>query len=113
ASWSVEIAIFRFGGEVKLVQDFVIARRFHPPQLEANGHTPMAEAIMRGIKQLEDRKSIYKKNGIPYYRPWIFLITDGEPTDGTEAWQMACDAVRLGEQQNRFLLFAVGTGSAN
>lgn len=113
ASRRAEVAIFRFGGSVVLERDFVTARHFDPPMLQANGHTPMAEAIVRGIRHLEDRKATYHSNGVAYYRPWIFLITDGEPTDTDEAWRMACEAVRLGEQQKKFAFFAVGTGAAN
>jgi uncharacterized protein YegL len=113
ASRRVEIAIIQFGGNVRLEQDFVTARSFNPPTLQASGDTPMAEGIMRGIKQLELRKAIYQANGIAYYRPWIFLVTDGEPTDHDEAWRMACEAVRLGEHQKKFTFFAVGTGGAD
>lgn len=113
ASRRVEVAIFRFGGDVGLEREFVTARQFDPPVLQANGHTPMAEAIMRGIKHLEERKATYQSNGVAYYRPWIFLITDGEPTDGDDAWRVACEAVRLGEKQKKFTFFAVGTGAAN
>lgn len=98
---------------MNLERDFVTARHFDPPQLVANGNTPMAEAIMRGIKHLEDRKANYRANAIAHYRPWIFLITDGEPTDDDCAWRLACDAVRLGEQEKKFTFFAVGTASAN
>ncbi len=113
ASRRVEVAIIRFGGDVGLERDFVTARYFDPPTLHADGYTPMAEAIMRGIKHLEERKTTYQANGVAYYRPWIFLITDGEPTDGDQAWRVACEAVRLGEEQKKFSFFAVGTGSAN
>lgn len=113
ASRRVEIAIFTFGGNVSLERDFVTARLFDPPTLHANGHTPMAEAVVRGVKHLEDRKATYQANGVGYYRPWIFLITDGEPTDDAEAWRLACEAVRRGEEKKKFTFFAVGTGDAN
>ncbi|MEO0241947.1 MAG: hypothetical protein ABIM42_02750 [candidate division WOR-3 bacterium] len=33
---------------------------------------------------VEERKGEYKERGIDYYRPWIFMIRDGEPTDMRE-----------------------------
>ena len=33
------------------------------------------------IAELEARKQEYKDNGITHYRPWLFVLTDGYPTD--------------------------------
>jgi len=109
ASKRVEIGIISFG-PVKVVQDFTSIYNMSEVNLQAEGGTPMGEAIKEGIKLLERRKMVYKENGVPYYRPWIFLITDGEPTDSiNEASQL----VKEGEELKKFSFFAVGVDDAN
>ncbi len=109
ASLSVEVAIVTFG-PVRLTQDFVTIDHFTPPKLEADGVTPMGEAIEYALDLLEKRKQSYKDNGVHYYRPWVFLITDGAPTDD---WQGAAQRVREEEEQRRMLFFTVGVQGAD
>jgi uncharacterized protein YegL len=109
ASRRAEIAIVTFGGVVDTQQDFVTIDRFHPPTLISSGDTPMGRAIQTGIELVTSRKRIYQSNGISYYRPWIFLITDGSPTD---EWQTAAHLVRQGEESKSFAFFAVGVEDA-
>lgn len=105
----VEVGIITFG-PVK-VESYFMNTSFYPvPTLKAQGDTPMGAAISQGITMIEDRKAEYKSNGIQYYRPWIFLITDGEPTD---YWEDAAAAVREGEASRKFAFFAVGVKGAN
>lgn len=110
AALRVEPAIITFGSRVDMVHDFGTADKFVPPVLTANGSTPMGQAIELGIKNIEERKNLYRMHDIEYYRPWIFLITDGEPTD---SWQKAARQVHEGEENKKFLFFAVGTKDAN
>ncbi|BAY62785.1 von Willebrand factor type A [Calothrix brevissima NIES-22] len=109
ASLSVEVAIVTFG-PVQLMQDFVTIDQFIAPKLEAEGVTPMGEAIEYALDLLENRKQTYKDNGIRYYRPWVFLITDGAPTD---YWESAAQRVREAEETRRLLFFTVGVQGAD
>lgn len=105
----VEVAIINFG-PVNVVNDFETSDVFQPPQLKSSGHTPMGEAIEKGIEMIKKRKEMYKGNGISYYRPWIFLITDGAPTDH---WHKAETLIKEGEEDKTFMFFAVGVKGAN
>ncbi|MEH2288074.1 vWA domain-containing protein [Nostoc sp.] len=110
ASLSVEVAMITFGPIVKLIQDFVTIDQFTPPTLEVDGLTPMGGAIEYALDFLENRKQTYKDNGILYYRPWVFLITDGAPND---SWQLAAQRLREAETQSRLSFFAVGVKDAD
>jgi uncharacterized protein YegL len=104
----VEIAIVGFG-PVRVLTEFQTPDVFDPPTLTATGDTPIGAAIEAGLALLDQRKQAYKNNGVSYYRPWIFLITDGGPTD---YWQAAAEKVKAGEAANSFSFFSVGVEGA-
>ena len=110
ASRRVEVAVITFGDRVDVVAQFGSAQNFYPQPLTAKGSTPMGEAIETGIDLVAARQAEYRGNGITAYRPMIFLITDGAPTD---QWERAARRVRDGEGRNSFSLFAVGVGGAD
>lgn len=110
ASKRVEVAIVTFGQEVTVACDFTTAEGYQPPMLSASGMTPMGTAVNRAIEMLAQRKQTYKSNGVSYYRPWIFLITDGGPNDA--GWEAAAQKAMEGDKQKNFALFAVGVEDA-
>lgn len=105
----VEVGIVTFG-PVKVETPFTSAMTFYPPNLQSQGDTPMGAAITQALNLVEDRKRDYRANGISYYRPWVFLITDGAPTD---SWQNAAAAIREGEASKKFAFFAIGVKDAD
>ena len=100
----VEIAVITFGDEPKLIHDFSSIKDFEPPQLETRGFTPMGQAIELAIEMVANQKSIYKSHGISYYQPWLFLISDGEPTDD---YSNAAKQVRKAAAESKLCFYAV------
>ena len=70
----------------------------------------MGQAINTALDLVRSRKETYRSNGVAYYRPWVFMITDGAPTD---EWQSAARRVTEDEGKNGLSFFAVGVAGAN
>lgn len=115
AALRVEVAIITFGSGVDVAQDFVTVDRFDPPTLSADGNsTPMSQGIEMALDHIESRKQKYRDSGVGYYRPWIFMITDGEPTG--ETWEMvnaATERLKNAEEAQQVAFFAAGVQGAN
>ena len=65
----------------------------------------LLEGAKTGLKCIEQLKKKYQANGISYNRPWMILISDGEPNDyGSELLMIA------GKQKikNKVTIFPIG-----
>ena len=80
----VDIAIVEFNSNVRVVQDFTPIRNMEPITLEATGVTSMGAGINMAIDMVKGRNRYYNGIGTPVFKPWIFMITDGEPTDSID-----------------------------
>lgn len=112
AALSVEVSLITFGPTVQQIHDFSTAFDFNLPKFEASGETPMGEALEFALTQLEARKCIYREHGIPYYRPWLVLITDGVPTDLEKVAQVAT-ALKKAESKSKLSTFLIGVEGAD
>ena len=112
ASGSVEICVIEFNSSCDMVHPFAPVPMFNPPSLNASGLTSLNQAIIKGLDEVQRRKDLYKAEGVPYYRPWMFLLTDGAATDTefeAEAKAKLLDAV----DQGKVLFFACGVTDAD
>ena len=113
ASQRVQLSVIRFGGddEVEVINEWTDAIEFTAPTIKANGRTPLGRAMNIALKKIEDQKVNYKQHDIPYNRPWIFLITDGAPTDLN--WKQDAQLCQQAENENKVVIFAIGTEDAD
>ncbi|RLM32880.1 VWA domain-containing protein [Haloarcula sp. Atlit-120R] len=112
----VDVAVVTFGETAELHQDFTHIEKWQPPKLSNDGRTPMADAIELGIDAAEAVKSFYSDEGIPYTRPFLWLLTDGEPTfieEGGQRWNRIQKQLDVGTEKGHFSFFAMGVGGAD
>lgn len=109
AAKRAEIAVITFGGMARVEIPFTEGRDLQPKTLQPNGNTPLGGALALGLDQIESRKAEYKRSGLEYYRPWMFVLTDGAPTDGP-AFAAAVDRVRAAEAARGVSVFGIGVG---
>ena len=77
----VDIAVIEFNTTARIIQDFTPLPQFQPINLTASGLTAMGEGINLAIDKVKERNKFYHSIGTPWFRPWIFMITDGADTD--------------------------------
>lgn len=107
ARFAVELGIITFGSTVDEIVPIQSILGVSTPTFSAMGNTPMGEAVLKAIEVLEKRKNQYRKHGVPYYQPWIVLMTGGEPTD---EYSRAAAQLRELAEDSKMLVFGVGIG---
>ena len=113
ASSRVQLLIIKaFGKDEAVVSsDWIDAMNFEAPEMEAGGLTPLGKAMELALKKIEEQKALYDSCGITSKRPWIFLISDGEPTDYD--WEIVAKKCRDAQKNKKVVIHAVGTQGAN
>jgi uncharacterized protein YegL len=80
---TVWVGIITFGGRAEFVTKGLVSfGQFEPPPLNAGGQTPLGQALWLLIESLDkDLRRPVKGGPKGDWRPLVFILTDGEPTD--------------------------------
>ena len=98
AGMSVELEVITFDSSANVAMPFTPISDVdrNPAPLVASGCTSMGAALRMAKRDLQQRRQLYRNNGISSYRPWVVLMTDGGPNDD---WEQAAREMReLGEK---------------
>jgi uncharacterized protein YegL len=90
---------------------FVPAGQLTVPRLSAGGVTPLMAAVDLTMRCVADEKARLKRRRLQYYRPHIWLFSDGQPIDGkgmvTTDWRRLAATIHRAEADGRFVFFSV------
>lgn len=112
AMYASEIAIVTFGYSVECVRDFSsLTVDSDVPVLEAEGTTPMGEAVTLALDMLNRRKQDYKRSGVDYYQPWLVIMSDGEPNGNAALLKKAKQTTSKMVAERKLTLFPIGIGN--
>lgn len=112
AAQRIEVAIVTFGSTVDTLVQPKLSADFEMPTLKTSGSTKLVDGVRMGINLVEERKNWYKSTGQTYYRPWIMLITDGEPDSDQDVIGLS-NEIRQKVDNKGFSFYAVGVEGYN
>ena len=111
----VQLAIVSVGGaayDADVMMDWTDVVNFSSFPIEPGGATPLGKGLKIALDLVEEGKDELKANGISYTRPWIIVISDGEPTDLDE-WDEAVQDCLAAERDKKVEIFSIGVHNAN
>ncbi|WP_135305428.1 protein kinase domain-containing protein [Haloarcula amylovorans] len=108
----VAVSLVSFGGGVTVEQDFQPIKSSWledgPPTLSAGGSTPMCEAIVKGLNNLE---SYVVETGLSQEQAFVWLLTDGRPDNNSGSkWEKVKRNIAYGSAHDDFHFYAAGIG---
>jgi len=77
------------------------------------GGSNISAGVNLALDKIEERKRSYRDNGIDYFRPWLFLLTDGEPTEPQKTVNAMAKRLKNADSEKRVAAFSVGVEGAN
>jgi uncharacterized protein YegL len=116
AAMRVQLAIVCVGGpagDADLLMDWTDAVDFEAPRLVAGGLTPLGQGMRLALHYVEEQKRRLQAAGVGYTRPWIMVISDGEPTDTPADWQAVTHECRDAEARKKCIIYPIGVAEAN
>ncbi len=104
---TVYLAVITFDSQARMTLPLTELTRFKAPALRAGGSTSLGEAL-RLLNDSLNRDIVVNAPGRKGdYKPLVFLMTDGAPTD---SWEREADAIKNRTQQKVATIIALGCG---
>ena len=112
----VQVSIVIVGGPnatAELLMDWTDANYFTAFNLKEGGNTPLAEGLEIGLDLVATAKKNLRQNGISYTRPWMFVMSDGEPTSAHSLWKSTSEKCKKAIDDKKLLIFPIGIDTAS
>ena len=84
---AAEVAFVTFSSNIEMDTEFESINTLKTPLFAPvnSGGTQMAQAVLRSIEKIEQRRNQLENSEIGYYAPFMVLVTDGNPNKNDNA----------------------------
>lgn len=106
----IELSVTCYGTQIADPTPFATVENAVLPELQPMGITNTGAALSKALDSLDERKETYKKNGISYYQPQLFILSDGLSMDSLEE---ASERIKKMEKEKKLAFFAIGVQGAD
>jgi uncharacterized protein YegL len=109
ASQTVHVGVITFDSDARMITSGLVPiEQFPPPQLSVSGSTALGRALQVLQQSLDtDVKPSVKGEEKGDWKPLVFILTDGEPTD---EWQTPRQEILNRQQRKVINVITVGCG---
>jgi uncharacterized protein YegL len=112
---SGRVMLIRVGGTgdgVTISRPFADVDQFSAPVESASGPTPLGAAVLLALDKIEEEKARLRAGGLSYHRPWLFVMSDGAPTDNPK-WLAACKRALNDSVGKKVSIFPIAVDGGN
>lgn len=107
---SIEITIVEFNSDAHILLESKLAADIDQmPEINAEGGTEMQAGIEMALDLVAKRKQEIRDLGMTYYRPFILLLTDGEPNSRKGLTELA-ERIRIDTTNKKYSFLGFGIG---
>ena len=107
----LEIAIVSFNSEIKVELQPSLISEIEMQSFKSSGQTQLVRAIEEAQQVIKDRKDYYKSKGLTYYRPWIVVMTDGDPYPANQDIDGIAQKIQEDADAKKYVFFMIGVGN--
>lgn len=108
----VEICLVTFGSSVKVEVPFQTSGQYSPKKLFAGGLSSLNTALIVAMDEIEKRMEAYSNLDVASCTPWIFLLSDGYPSD-MERFEEASGRLHQKIRDKKLNFFPMAVGEAD
>lgn len=106
---AVDIGVITYGSPSVAV-DFTSANHLNVTSLPAGHEHNLGAALRTALDITASRKSSLKRTAVACYKPWVVLLSHGDPND---SWGTAADQIHALHAFDALTMFAVGVNGAD
>ena len=107
------VEVISFDQSPHRIQPYMLlSKATKAPILKTRGSTTdTVRAIDFAIDEIESHKKMLLSTGQKYYRPWLVLVTDGNPTSSKEEIDRIAKKIKKNIAEGHLFMTAVGVGN--